>query len=49
MSYQILSLDAVVEFLHLTPGDITQRAKRNEILHEKRGHRIVFSQDAIDL
>ncbi len=49
MSYQILSLDAVAEYLHLTPADIRQRVKYNEIPHEKRGRRIVFSKDEIDL
>jgi PTS system nitrogen regulatory IIA component len=49
MAYQILSLDDVAEYLHLTPADIAQRVKSNEIPHEKRGHRIVFSKDEIDL
>jgi PTS system nitrogen regulatory IIA component len=48
MSYQILSLNAAAEYLHLTPADITQRVKCNEIPHEKRGRRIVFSKDEID-
>ena len=49
MAYQILSFDAVAEYLHLTPDDVAQRVRRNEIPHEKRGHRIVFSKDEIDL
>jgi len=49
MPYKILSLDAVAEYLHLTPEDLTQRAKCNDIPHEKRGQRIVFSKDAVDL
>ena len=49
MPYQILSLDAVAEYLHLTPADVAQRVKCNEIPHEKRGRRIVFSKDKIDL
>jgi mannitol/fructose-specific phosphotransferase system IIA component (Ntr-type) len=49
MSYQLLNLDAVAKYLHLTPADVAQRVKRNEIPHEKRGHRIVFSKDEIDL
>jgi mannitol/fructose-specific phosphotransferase system IIA component (Ntr-type) len=49
MPYQILSLDAVAEYLHLTPSDLAQRVKANEIPHEKRGRRIVFSKDEIDL
>ena len=49
MSYQILSLEAVAEYLHLTEADIAQRVKSNEIPHEKRGNRIVFPKDEIDL
>ena len=49
MAYQTLSLEAVAEYLHLTAADVAQRVKRNEIPHEKRGRRIVFSKEAIDL
>jgi PTS system nitrogen regulatory IIA component len=49
MSHQILSLEEVAEYLHLTPTDIAHRAKFNEIPHEQRGRRIVFSKDEIDL
>ena len=49
MSYQILDLDAVAEYLHLTPEDVARRVKNNEIPHEKRGNRVVFSKDEIDL
>jgi mannitol/fructose-specific phosphotransferase system IIA component (Ntr-type) len=49
MAYQVLSLDAVAKYLHLAPEDIAQRVKCNEIPHEKRGRRIVFSKDEIDL
>ena len=49
MSYQILSLEAVAEYLHLTPADVEQRVKSKEIPFEKRGHRIVFPKDEIDL
>ena len=49
MPYQILSLDAVAEYLNLTSANIRQRVKYNEIPHEKRGHRVVFSKDEIDL
>jgi PTS system nitrogen regulatory IIA component len=49
MSYQILSVDAVAEYLHLTPADVTRRVKCNEIPHQKRGRRIVFSKEDIDL
>jgi mannitol/fructose-specific phosphotransferase system IIA component (Ntr-type) len=49
MSYQVLSLDAVAEYLHLTAEDVAQRVKCNEIPHERRGRRIVFDKDQIDL
>jgi len=49
MSYQVLSLEAAAEYLHLAPADIMQRVKYNEIPHEKRGQRVVFSKDEIDL
>jgi mannitol/fructose-specific phosphotransferase system IIA component (Ntr-type) len=35
--------------LHLTPDDVAQRVKRHEIPHEKRGRRVVFSKEDIDL
>ena len=49
MSYQVLTLEAVAEYLHLTLEDVAQRVKCNEIPHEKRGRRIVFDKDEIDL
>lgn len=49
MAHQVLSLEEVAEYLHLTPEDVAQRAKSNEIPHEQRGHRIVFSKEAIDI
>ena len=49
MSYQILTLEAVAEYLHLTADDVAERVKRNEIPHQKRGRRIVFSKEEIDL
>jgi mannitol/fructose-specific phosphotransferase system IIA component (Ntr-type) len=49
MSYQVLSLDAVAKYLHLTPDDVAHRVKYNEIPHEKRGQRVVFCKDEIDL
>lgn len=48
MSYQILTLEAVAEYLHLTSDDVAERVKRSEIPHEKRGRRIVFSKEEID-
>lgn len=49
MPYELLSLEAVAEYLHLTPEDVAQRVKGNEIPHQKRGKRIVFLKDEIDL
>jgi mannitol/fructose-specific phosphotransferase system IIA component (Ntr-type) len=49
MSYKVLSLDDVAAYLHLTPEDVAQRVKCNEIPHEKRGRRVVFDKDKIDL
>jgi excisionase family DNA binding protein len=49
MPHKILTLEAVAEYLHLAPTDIARRVKDGEIPHEKRGRRIVFSKDAIDV
>lgn len=49
MPHHILSLEAVAEYLHLTPAEIEQRVKAGEIPHQKRGHRIVFSKETIDV
>jgi len=49
MSRQILTLEEVAEYLHLTPADVAQRAKANEIPHAHRGQRLVFPKDEIDL
>ncbi len=49
MAYEILSLESVASYLHLTVDDVAQRVKRNEIPHEKRGHRVVFCKEEIDL
>jgi PTS system nitrogen regulatory IIA component len=49
MAYKILSVDAVAEYLHLTPADVAQRVKCNEIPYERRGRRIVFPKDEVDL
>lgn len=48
MPYQLLSVEAVAEYLHLTPADIEQRVKDREIPFEKRGERIVFRKGEID-
>ncbi len=49
MDHQVLTLEEVAAYLHLTPDDVARRAKFNEIPHEQRGHRLVFPKDAIDL
>jgi excisionase family DNA binding protein len=49
MSHQTLSVEELAEYLHLTAPDIAQRIKGNEIPHQKRGQRVVFSKDEIDL
>jgi PTS system nitrogen regulatory IIA component len=48
MPFQLLNLDAVASYLHLTPADIEQRVKDREIPFEKRGDRIVFRKKEID-
>ncbi len=48
MPYQLLNVEAVAEYLHLTPADIEQRVKDREIPFEKRGDRIVFRKSDID-
>lgn len=48
MPYQLLNVEAVAEYLHLTPADIEQRVKDREIPFEKRGDRIVFRKSEID-
>ena len=48
MPFQLLNLEAVAEYLHLTPQDVERRVKDNEIPFEKRGDRIVFRKRDID-
>ena len=48
MPFRLLSLEAVAEYLHLTPQDVEQRVKNREIPFEKRGNRIVFHKRDID-
>jgi PTS system nitrogen regulatory IIA component len=48
MPFQLLDLDGVANYLHLTPADIEQRVKNREIPFEKRGDRIVFRKREID-
>jgi PTS system nitrogen regulatory IIA component len=48
MPFRLLSLEAVAEYLHLTPQDVEQRVKNGEIPFEKRGNRTVFRKSDID-
>jgi excisionase family DNA binding protein len=48
MPYQLLNIEAVAEYLHLTPTDIEQRVKDRDMPFEKRGDRIVFRKSDID-
>jgi nitrogen PTS system EIIA component len=48
MPFQLLNLDGVANYLHLTPADIEQRVKNREIPFEMRGNRIVFRKSDID-
>ena len=48
MPFQLLNLDGVANYLHLTPADIEQRVKNREIPFEMRGDRVVFRKSEID-
>ena len=48
MPFQLLNLEEVAHYLHLTPADIEQRVKNREIPFEKRGDRVVFRKNEID-
>jgi nitrogen PTS system EIIA component len=48
MPFQLLDLDGVANYLHLTPAEIEQRVKDREIPFEKRGDRVVFRKRDID-
>jgi PTS system nitrogen regulatory IIA component len=48
MPYQLLNLEAVADYLHLTPEDVEQRVKDGQIPFEKRGDRVVFRKGDID-
>jgi len=48
MPFRLLNLEAVADYLHLTPQDVEQRVKNHEIPFEKRGDRIVFRKNEID-
>jgi PTS system nitrogen regulatory IIA component len=48
MPFQMLNVDAVANYLHLTPEDVEQRVKDHEIPFEKRGGRVMFRKSDID-
>jgi PTS system nitrogen regulatory IIA component len=48
MPYQLLNLEEVARYLHLTSADVEQRVKDREIPFEKRGERVVFRKRDID-
>lgn len=48
MPFQILDIEGVANYLHLTTADIEQRVKNGEIPFEKRGGRIIFHKHEID-
>jgi len=48
MPHQLLSIDDVAEYLHLTKADVERRVKDREIPFEMRGDRVVFRKSEID-
>jgi PTS system nitrogen regulatory IIA component len=48
MPFQVFNIEAVAEYLHLTPAEVEQRVKDHEIPCEKRGDRIVFRKSDVD-
>jgi mannitol/fructose-specific phosphotransferase system IIA component (Ntr-type) len=48
MSFKLLDLDGVADYLHLTREEVEQRVKDKVIPCSKRGGRIVFNQEEID-
>ena len=48
MPYQLLNVEEVASYLHLTGADVERRVKDREIPFEKRGGRIVFNKHDID-
>lgn len=48
MPFQVFNLDAVADYLNLTPAEVQQRVKDREIPFEKRGERLVFRRQEID-
>ncbi len=48
MSFQLLDLDGVADYLNLTRAEVEQRVKDKEIPFVRRGGRIVFNKEEID-
>jgi PTS system nitrogen regulatory IIA component len=48
MPYQLLNLEEVAMYLHLTNADVERRVKDREIPFEKRGGRVIFRKSEID-
>jgi PTS system nitrogen regulatory IIA component len=48
MAYRSMELEEVAAHLHLTPAEVLEYVKTNEIPHEHRGGRAIFVQDEID-
>jgi len=48
MPYQLLNLEEVARYLHLTDADVERRVKDRKIPFEKRGERVVFRKRDID-
>jgi excisionase family DNA binding protein len=46
--FRLFNVEAVAEYLNLTPADIEQRVKDHEIPFERRGNRLVFRKGEID-
>ena len=48
MLFRLFNVEAVADYLNLTPADIEQRVKDHEIPFERRGNRLVFRKGDID-
>jgi excisionase family DNA binding protein len=46
--FRLFNVEAVADYLNLTPADIEQRVKDHEIPFERRGNRLVFRKGDID-
>lgn len=48
MLFRLFNVEAVADYLNLTPADIEQRVKDREIPFERRGSRLIFRKGDID-